>query len=194
MGLRLLSKIYSKLVSLDNKLVKQLLQFDDGTVLINPRFFKKSYDGNGFSVSHRFPAVASGGGTATFYFENPSTNDKTAYIVIVEVVSTAQGWIDIYRDNTGVSGGTQKTPVNLNLGSSNTSNIIAIADPATITLGTKAHETVAPGGTGIRAIGSASEVGEAIIIPPGKNIAVVVTNQSSTTTADISIRMIWWEE
>lgn len=170
---------------------KPILQFVDGTVLINPRFLKKIYDGYGFSISHRFESVSSDS-TAEVYFENPSGSGRDIYIIIVEVISTGQGWCDIYRDNTITSAGTSITPVNLNLGSS-IASVANVEYGGTYTTGTQVHSTTIPGGSGVRAIGSSAEVGESVILPEDSNILIRVTNKSSSSE-DASIRIIWCEE
>jgi len=177
--------------ALSEKIGYKLNQFIDGTVMVNPRFFKEIFNGNAYSVSHRFPGVASGA-SVDLYFENPSGSGVTVYIIVIEVISFAQAWIDIYHGNTVSSSGTQLTPVNLNLGSNNTSRVRVEYD-GTYSPGTLAVNTVCPGGSLIRAVGGVVEVGETIIIPENNNILVRVTNQSGSA-ADLSIRIIWWEQ
>jgi len=147
--------------------------------------------GYGFSVSHRFEGVASDASIEVF-FENPSDSGKTVKISIIEVVSLAQAYIDIYRDNTKTAAGSSLTPQNLNLGSENES-VVEVEYGGTYTAGDLAVNTVCPGGSKIRAIGGATEVGETVIIPEGKNILIRVTNKSASAT-DLSVHIIWWEE
>ena len=54
-------------------------------------------------------------------------------------------------------------------------------------------ETVVPGGSHIRAIGGAIEVGETAILPSGHNMVARVTN-ASASASDFSVRFLWWEE
>jgi hypothetical protein len=176
---------------LSSRIQRPILQFVDGTILTNSRFLKKIYDGYGFSVSHRFESIVTDS-IAEVYFENPAGSSRDIYIVIVEVISTGQGWCDVFRDNTVTAAGTAMTPINLNLGSSVTS-IVSTEYGGTYTAGTQVHNTVVPGGSAIRAIGGATEIGESVIIPENNNILVRVTNKS-TSAEDISIRIIWWED
>jgi len=176
---------------IDEKIPYPLLQFYDGTVLTNQRFFKKIEDGSAFSVSNRFEAVAADG-TISMYFENPSTSSKKVYVLVVQVVSMAEFWIDIYRDNTITTNGTPIDPVNLNFGSDNES-VAYVEYGGVYTTGNRVHNSVSPGGTRIRAIGAAMEVGECVLIPPGNNFLVIATNKSASSE-DMSIRIIWWEE
>jgi len=173
------------------KIQETALQFVDGTLLHNPRFFKKLHDGYGFSVSHRFEGVSTGDEVA-IYFKNPDGSSIKIYIIVIEIVSTGQGWADIFRDNTVTVSGTSISPVNLNLGSS-INSVVNAEYGGTYKTGNKVHETVVPGGSRIMAIGGAAEVGESVIIPEDNDILVKATNKSASAE-DISIRIIWWED
>jgi len=159
--------------------------------IVYPQFFRKIIEGKGFSISHRFEAVASDA-PADLFFENPSGSKKDVYIIVVGVVSFAQLWVDIYRDNVVASSGTPLTPINLNFESS-VSSVVSAEYGGTYTPGNLVHSTVAPGGSHIRAIGGAVEVGESVVMPEGFNFLIRVTNKSAGST-DLSIRVIWWEE
>ena len=158
---------------------------------ILPLLFIKIKEGKAYTVSHRFESVASDA-SVQLLFNNPDTSGKTAYIVMIEVTSTGQGWVDIYRDNTVTASGTPLTPFNLNLGSTNTSSM-TVEYGGTYTLGAQSLNTVCPGGSGVRAIGAATEVGETAEIPSGHNILIQFTNRSASAE-DASIRILWWEE
>lgn len=106
--------------------------------------------------------------------------------------SFSQAWVDVYRNNTVSSSGTSVTPVNLNFGSSNTS-VVNVEYGGSYVAGSLVHSTVVPGGSQIRAVGSAVEVGESVVIPPGNDFLIKVTNKSASAS-DISIRVLWWEE
>jgi len=177
--------------ALKSFIAQKFSTLSDGTSLIYPRFFLKILEGQAFSVSHRFEAVGSDS-SVSMYFENPSTSSRNVYVVAIEVVSTGQFWVDIYRENTISASGTQITPINLNFSSGNTS-VVYVEYGGTYTLGTSVHKTVAPGGSGIRALGGIVEVGESVVIPPNNNFVVVATNKSASSE-DMSIRIIWWEE
>jgi len=174
-----------------SKIPLDLLQFLDGAVIINPRFFYKIYQGFGFSISHRFDDVANGS-SADVYFENPAGSGRDVFLMVVEVIATGQCHVDVYRANTVNVAGTPLTPVNLNF-KSGVSSVANVEHGGTYTTGTLTLNTVCPGGFRVRAVGGAAEVGETAVIPPGFNFLVRVTNESGAN-ADLSIRIIWWEE
>jgi len=176
---------------LRQKIRHTLNQLADGTVVNDPLLRQKIQEGVAFSVSRRFVGVADED-TGYMYFENPSESGKIIHLIIVEVTAFGQGHVDVYRASTINNSGTQITPVNLNLGSGNQS-IAYVEYNGSYTPGNKVHETVAPGGTKVRAIGSLVEVGEEVYIPPGYNLLVGVTNKAGTAS-DFSIRILWWEE
>jgi len=170
---------------------KAILQFLDGTQIFNPRFFYKIYEGYGFAISHRFESVDAAA-AVYLYFENPSGSGREIFIVVIDVISFAQAWIDIYRDNTVSVHGTSLTPVNLNFEKAIAS--IAKAEyGGTYVTGTRVHSTVCPGGSRVQATGGVAEVGETVVIPEGFNFLVKVTNKSASA-ADLSVRIVWWEE
>jgi len=179
------------LMELSSKIPNRILQFIDGTVMVNNRFFEKIYEGQAFSLSKRFEGIAADA-SADMYFLNQSGSGKRVYVIMIEIISFAQGWIDIYRNATVSTAGTQINPVNLNTASTNTS-VVHAEYGGTYSGGTLVHETVVPGGSRIRAVGGASEVGESVIIGEGDSILVRFTNKSASST-DMSIRIIWWEE
>jgi len=167
------------------------LQFMDGTVITNPRFFKKIFEGCGFSASHRFEGVDADG-SIEMLFDNAEESGKVVFNTMVDIISTGQAWVDIYRDNEVTLAGTGLTPINLNFESANTS-VSTIEYGGNYTAGDLVHSTVIPGGDKIRAVGAESEIGETVILPEGFNFLVKVVNKSASAE-DISIRMIWWEE
>jgi hypothetical protein len=169
---------------------KAILQFLDGTQIFNPRFFYKTYEGYGFAISHRFESVASDA-SINLYFENPSGSGKKVFVVVIDVISFAQAWVDVYRGVTP-SGGTAITPVNLNF-SKAISSIANVKHGVTYSGGTLVHNSVCPGGSKVQATGGVAEVGETVVIPEGFNFLVKVTNKSTGAT-DLSIRVVWWEE
>jgi hypothetical protein len=169
---------------------KAILQFLDGTQITNPRFFYKIYQGYGFSVSHRFENVASGA-EVNLYFENPAGSGMEVFIIVIDVISFAQTWIDVYRGVTA-SGGTAITPVNLNFEKA-IASVATVKYGVTSSGGTLVHSTVCPGGSRVQATGGAAEVGETVVVPPGYNLLIKVTNKSASS-ADLSIRIVWWEE
>ena len=165
---------------------------NDGSIITNQRFLRKISDGYGFAISKR--VTIANGNYIDVYLENPSGSNKNIYVLIIECSSLGAGWIDVYKNVTITTSGTSITPNNLNFSSTNTS-IVNIEYNGTydLTGGTLTHETVLPGGSKVRAIGSVAEVGESIIMSSGDNILVRLTNKSGAET-DMSIRIIWWEE
>ena len=185
-GLEVISKVSGEVVSVGN-----LLQFEDETLITNPRFSKKIYDGYGFSVSKRFEDVANDS-SEEVYFENPDNSGRDIYLIAVEVVSFGQVFVDVYRGNSVTSGGTSLTPINLNFDSI-VSSVVSVEYGGAYSLGNNVHETVCPGGTKVKAVGGATEVGELVVIPENFNFLVRVTNKSGGNTS-FSIRIIWFEE
>jgi len=169
----------------------ELLQFTDKTVIQNPRFFYKIYEGYGYAASHRFEGVADDA-TGEIYLENPSGSGKEIFIVAIDVISTGQGWVDIYRDNTVIASGTAITPVNLNFEKAYAS-VASVEHSGTYTTGDQVHGSVVPGGARVRAVGGAAEVGESVVVPEDYNFLIRVTNKSGSA-ADMSIRILWWED
>jgi len=181
----LAQKIMELLVS------SRLLQFSDGTLIVNPRFLKKILDGVAFSASNRFEGVANDA-SIDLLFENPSDSGKKVFLITAEVISFGRGYIDVYRDSGVTVSGTAVEPVNLNFESANES-VCNVEYGGTYDLGASVHRTVIPGGSKVRAIGFAVEVGESVIIPENHNLLLRFTNKSGAAT-DMSIRLIWWEE
>ena len=167
------------------------LRFVDKTMITNPRFFYKVYEGKGFTVSHRFTGVASGA-SVDFYFENPSGSGVDVFMIAVEVTALASCHIDIYRNNSISSAGTMVTPVNLNFSSTNTS-VVQAEYGGTYTLGNLVKQTICPGGSKKEAIGGLASIGENVVIPPGNNFVIRTTNVSAAST-DIAVEILWWEE
>jgi len=172
-------------------LTTPLLQLSDGTLIANPRLFKKIIEGKAFSVSHRFEDVAADA-YEDFFFENPQNSGKTVTIIMVEITALTQCFVDVYRGNSVTSNGTELTPINLNFSSSNTS-VVNVEYGGTYTLGDRTISLVVPGGSKQFAVGGAVEVGEAAVIPENFNFLVRVTNKS-TSASSFSVRVIWWEE
>jgi len=174
-----------------SKIPKAILQFLDGTQITNPRLFYKIYEGYGFSISKRFESVADDA-SVDLYLENPSGSGRQVFIIMIEVVSLGNAYIDIYRGNTVTVSGTALTPVNLNFEKA-LGSVVNAEYGGTYTTGPLVHNTVCPGGTKKEAVGGLAAVGESVVIPEGFNFLVRVTNKSGATT-DLSIRVVWWEE
>jgi len=146
-------------------------------------------DGDAYSVSHRFTNVGSDNKVRVCLI-NPSASNIMVKVIAVEVTTFAQAWVDVYRD-AEISGGLYLDPVNLNFDSNKFSGVTIMYGFSHM-LGVLVHSTVVPGGTRINAVGGFAEVGESVLIGPGHNLVIEVTNKS-TTSSDISIRIIWFE-
>jgi len=171
--------------------ISGILQFNDRTLIVSPRFQYMIKQGYGFAVGHRFVDIADEA-SVDLYFENPADSGKEVDIVKVNVTALGSCDVDIYEGNTVTANGTALMPRNLNRGSAITS-VVNVEYGGTYELGDLIFDDVCPGGTKKAAVGDAAEVGETAIIPQGSNFLVRVTNQSEAATR-IAIRVIWWEE
>jgi len=173
------------------RISRDLLQFFDGTQIVNPRFFYKIYEGYGFGLSHRFEGVTDGS-SVYLYIENPAGSGRTVFMITIDVIPLGQAHVDVYRNNTVTSPGTKLNPVNLNLGSG-IQSVVYAEHGGSYTVGELVKPTVCPGGTKKRVVGGAVEVGESVVMPPGSNFLVKLTNKSGATI-DMAIEALWWEE
>ena len=167
------------------------LQLDDRSLGTAPRMEDRIEQGRAFSASKRFDSVADGS-IIQVVFSNPTGSGKVVYIVAIEIIATGQGAIDIYRDVSIDSHGTEIPIMNLDLGSNNPS-VCEVEYGGTYSDGELAHQTVVHGGIRSNAVGSFAEVGERVKIPEGHNIMVQFENRAGTD-ADVSIRFLWWED
>jgi len=168
-----------------------ILQFLDGTIIVNQRLFKKIFEGYGFSASKRFESVASGD-YVDVYFENPKDSGRRIFLAVLQIETFMQCHADIYLDVTKTVSGTKINVFNLNRGSE-IESVANVEFGGTYSGGSRVLETVVPGGSHIRAIGGAIEVGETAILPSGHNMVARVTN-ASASASDFSVRFLWWEE
>jgi len=143
-----------------------------------------------YVASHRYEGVANGS-TVYMYVENPSNSDVTMNILALEVASTGSGRIDMYRDVTVLSQGSEVPILNLRFDRPTSPKTI-IRHGGSYSFNTPSHSTVLPGGTRVRILGSISEIGEKIKIPKGYNTLIAFTNVAGVDT-DVSIRMLWKE-
>jgi len=157
-----------------------------------PPFYPKVKEGYAFSGSKRFESVSADANFSVL-IENPSGSGKDVVILSIAVTGLVQCYVDIYDDVTVTAYGNNITIRNLNLGSANT-NVCGAYYGGTYSISgaEKVHETVVPGGSKQFAIGGLSEVGETVIIPPGHNILIVVTNKSASAS-DFSVQILWSE-
>ena len=160
-------------------------------VISRPWFQEKVKQGRAFSVSRRYVGVDNND-AVYMMFENPSDSGVIACVAAVEVIPDGKSYVDIYRDFEVTVEGELQQPVNERLSSDNTAKC-KVFYGGEYSLGTKAHETMAYGGTKNNAIGSLVEIGESVIIDPGYRLLFVITNKSGSTI-DMSIRVIWCED
>ena len=160
-------------------------------VISRPWFQEKVKQGRAFSVSRRYMGIDNND-AVYMMFENPSDSGVIACVAAVEVIPDGKSYVDIYRDFEVTVEGELQQPVNERLSSDNTAKC-KVFYGGEYSLGTKAHETMAYGGTKNNAIGSLVEIGESVIIDPGYRLLFVITNKSGSTI-DMSIRVIWCED
>ncbi len=169
-----------------------LLLLSDKTLVTTTRFQKRILDGDGFSISHRFESIAAGS-SINVLIANPSGSGKQIYLIQVNVISLAQAWVNVYL-NASYTGGTDLTPYNLNTCSSKTSSSTLKYNVTISGSPTPYKTSVCPGGTSVRAVGDAVEVGETMILGEGCSLIFEVINKDTTQSTDFSIGIIWWEE
>jgi len=160
-------------------------------VISRPWFHEKVRQGKAFSVSRRYASIDNND-TVYMMFENSSDSGVIACVAAVEVIPDGKSYVDIYRDFEVTVEGELQQPVNERLSSDNTAKC-KVYYGGEYSVGAKAHETMAYGGTKNNAIGSLVEIGESVVIDPGYKVLFAVTNKSGSTI-DISIRVIWCED
>jgi len=160
------------------------------TNIISNLTFARLIEQKVFKVTHRFEDLAKDE-VAYFYFSNPSGSTVSAIITLIDVVTQGQGRIDISNDFTIDVAGTDVTALNLFLGSTHTSSVI-VKHGGTYSNITNVLSYAAPGGTSVRAVGAANPMSEFILVPPGNKLLIQFTNTSETTT-DCSIAIVWIE-
>ena len=174
------------------RISRQLLQFDDGTVIVDQRQLKKVYDGYKFMAGHRFTGVAADA-EVNIVLIVPSGSNRRVFFLAFEVSSFAQAHIDVYFD-VSFSGGTALKTVNLRRSKEGPISPVAqVFHSVSYTPSEYKVPLVHSGGTKQFATGGLSELGGAAILDPGNNALIAITNKS-TSSQDISIRIIWWEE
>ena len=159
--------------------------------VINNPIFSKVIEGKVFKMAHRFEDV-SNGTTVYLYFGNPSNSNRTFTLATIEVVSQGQGRIDLSKSFTVDSAGTDITPINLNFGSTKTSKA-SVKHGGSYSNITQHLSIAVPGGSSVRALGALSEIGEFTLMPADSEILIQFTN-TSASTIDCSVKLIWVEE
>ena len=176
-----------------NRIVgNKLLQFADGTLIVNQRIFMKTYQGYAFTAGHRFENVASDS-EVNAALRVPEDAGREVFFIVVEVSTLAQAYIDLCFD-AYQSGGTELKPVNLKRSMKDQISPVAEAlHSVTYTPGEDRLPLVHSGGSKQFAVGGLTELGGSAILAPGCDAVVAVTNKSASSQ-DISIRLLWWED
>ncbi len=173
-------------------LSRKLLQFDDGTVIIDERQLKKVCDGYKFTAGYRFTSVGSGD-EVNIILNVPANSNRRIFFLAFEISSFAQAHINIYFD-VEFNGGSPIKIINLNRAKEGIINSKAqVFHSATYTSSEYLIPLVHTGGTKQFATGGLSELSGAAILESENNILIAVINKS-TSTQDISLRLVWWEE
>ena len=158
-----------------------------GRVIADTELTRKIEEGKAFTASKRFSLDS--GQTVQVVFNNKS--DKKVKVVSVEINTEGNVDIDVY-DNVSIdASGNKWTIRNLNL-DSDYMTAVEIEDGGTYSGGEPVHETIGYGGAKNFAVGSQSEVGEQVIVPPNKNIMIAITN-STTQAFKVSVRFLFYE-
>ncbi len=144
----------------------------------------------GFSASERFEGVASGG-VIQIYFGNPTGSGRTIKIVKIGIISTGQAYLDVTKDNTVSTAGTELIKANLNITHTNTP-VAVVEHPGSYVAGPLMHKEVIPGGSGTFSVGGIAEVGATVMLTEGTNFIMNLTN-TSASAEDISVRFLWHE-
>jgi len=183
-----LNNVEAKLASIESNLPNTYAGAVESIDLVS----KLVCDGYGFSASEIENGLSSGS-NVTFYINNPSSNSCRISVYGIEVTSTGWGEVRLYKNPTVTSSGTTVTPVNLNLSSTRTSNVIFgknyVFDLSSSEL---IRESITPGGEKKEAIGSFSQVGEHLVLMPGDSVGIVYTN-TGASSEDVSVVVYWVE-
>lgn len=147
-------------------------------------------EGRAFEASKRFSLAA--GGSAEMVLVNPQGSGVDAYIIDIEVTSTAEVDIDVYEDSAISSQGNEVPALSKKVGSSNTPKC-KVYTGGTYTPGQQKMELLGYGGQRNFATGGQEAIGVGLIVPEGHNLHIVLTNPS-TTDIRASLRIIWYEE
>ena len=171
---------------------RDILQFSDGTQIVDQRQFIKAYEGYKFTAGYRFEGVASDA-EVNILLRVPSGAGRRVFFLAFEVSSFAQAHVDVYFD-VDHSGGSSLDI--LNLRRDKQGEVSPVAEPLHSVSYTPSGyhiPLVHSGGTKQFATGGLSELSGAAILGPGNNVLIVVTNKS-TSSQDVSLRLVWWEE
>jgi len=176
------------LVALSNQQVQKQQYVLPQSLIAYTEMARKIEEGKAFSASNRLTIAA--GESKDILIENRS--GKNIKIVVVEITTLSNINIDIY-DNVHVdSHGNAWVIRNLNLASTYIPDVV-IEDSGSYSGGEPVGNKLGYGGSPSRAIGSASEVGETVVIPDGNNIMIRITNTESQSTT-VSVVILFYED
>ena len=171
---------------------KTLLQFHDGTIIVDQRQLLKCLEGYKFTAGHKFESVANGA-TVNVLLHVPDDAERMIFFLAFEVSSDAKANIDLYFD-VEFSGGTNLKIINLRRKMEGVIDPVAVALHSVTYTPSEYHlGAVHTGGVRQFATGGLSELSGAAILDPGYNVLIAVTNNSGSAQ-DISLRLVWWEE
>lgn len=162
---------------------------DDGMLYIVPILNYFVDEGRLFVSADEFSL--SNGSSVQVLFSNPLGSDVYARLIVGGVGAEAKGTLDVYRDVTVSSHGTEMYTFNLNLGMSDESQV-SVEYGGTYGLPSDGLHYVIYGGKKRNAIGSLASYGENAKVPPGHNLLYVITNTSGST-AKYDVEFMWIE-
>ncbi len=171
---------------------REILQFRDGTQIVDQRQFIKTFEGYKFTTGYRFEDIATDA-EVNIILRVPAGSGRMVFFIAFEVSSFAQAHIDIYFD-VNHSGGNLLEILNLRRDKQGVVNSVAeVLHSVSYTPSEHHIPLVHSGGTKQFAVGGLSELSGGAILASGNNILIVVTNKSASSQ-DISLRLVWWED
>lgn len=175
---------------------RPIQQDTHGTVSILPNAGTYSQEGLLFSVTG-FIVIPNSGQFLALTFENPAANNKTMYldnvsggIFVNEVIGTRNNneeTLNVVIAETTTTAGEQVTPVNYNLGASNTSTIIVRRVPDFDLTGVLYSANYPTGEF-------SKEIQGRIIVPPGHILLInIISRVRNINNALLDATVSWFE-
>lgn len=146
---------------------------------------QKLFDGEQFTVSHNTDLAQDG--TTSMLVENPAGSGTEMIITYSDITHEGETECAVYTDVTAISGGSTEDIEPDNVGDSGTTGMDATTD--TTFTSDDEHFRVVYTGTGVRELFN----GYKIIIQPGHNIVVELTNPGSSND-QVGMRITWVEK
>lgn len=186
-------RVKDLLQDLSDKFPYQMLQYMDGTLLVNQRLLIKILEGDAYFSGWRIDSLGSGS-SGYFLFENPDGSGVYGNIIGIFIAGTGNARLNMYPSNqvTVTTPGTAVTALNLNPASGKSAKC-ALRYGGNYTLGSSVIRQVLPGGSRGRAVGATIMADLNLRMPENYFILIEIVNQSGSSE-DFSIRIIWWEE